>query len=148
MEEKIVLPITEELINQVAETTIGRTLTKKEMVVVSEEIQLGNTIFIDALGEIMTDAIETLKLERKCEKAALLPVRYDVYWKDSSAFQEEYLGVFCAKNESDARRYIEKQLMNEFVYYKIIKAEKEKQTEIAVIRNKYFHTDFDTSSAF
>ena len=143
--EKIFTYVTEEDIQERAENMLDRRLTKDEMEGVENEILEHYWHIQEMLDETISAVISFNKLINRNKNAETKPVHYLVYWKNENAFQKEYTQVFAALTERDARKYIATDLLDEFVYFKITKVEKNTETEVEVIHNELMHSSQESA---
>jgi hypothetical protein len=137
MENKYaVFVITRKILDMVAEDQFERELSDREIRYATEQIQTGHDAFMDSLREIIIESVEHYRLMDRNRKSKNKSVSYRVYWKNENVFQKDYKEVFSAKTEKDARAYVDREFLDEFVHFKITKVDRGNETEIVTIKLK------------
>lgn len=112
----------EECLQDVAESHIGRTLTKKEYEEVCEEVnQELSFLVMDKIDKV----IELNKIIKRGNRAKNSFPHYKIFYKNENSFRFLFEFIQTTKTKDDAIDFIHKDFMCEFDYWYVIKLNKD-----------------------
>ncbi len=129
--------INEEMVQDEAETCIGRSLTKNENNQVFDAIQEDWMCFIQDKIHQVVDFNEMLERNKGAEKE---PVHFDVYHRNKNAYRMEFVLAGSFKNEADARQYANYDFITEFDEWQIFRIDDGEKKEVWSINVNRTHS--------
>ena len=119
--------ISEELIQSYAEEQLERALN-------AEELEETYYTILEELGMFIRDQIESVidfqELLKRNEGATTMSVRYDVYWRNPNAYQNDFKKRRSFSNIEDAKTFIHHGCITEYDHWKVICVNDDSEIEV------------------